>query len=70
MNKFCAHQAKCIEDTDDTWTCLAHLAEARAMQCHMDPQDVRIIDGQIVCSKQGRPFGVCSDFESTKDAGN
>ncbi len=33
MDKFCPEQRKCTEDTDSTWSCLAHLAEGRVRQC-------------------------------------
>lgn len=31
--KWCEHQTKCVEDTEETFTCTAHMAEARAFQC-------------------------------------
>lgn len=34
--KFCPEQTKCKEDTDDTWTCLAHMAEGRVRECPYD----------------------------------
>ncbi len=31
--KFCECQMKCKEDTEDTWTCAAHLDSGRAFEC-------------------------------------
>jgi len=36
IKKFCEWQTKCVEDTDDTWTCCAHLHEGRANTCPYD----------------------------------
>jgi len=38
--QWCDCQVKCVEDTEDTWTCTAHLAEGRAMECHFAPSDI------------------------------
>ncbi len=31
--RFCPEQMKCKEDTDDTWSCRAHMAEGSVRQC-------------------------------------
>ena len=33
MKRFCECQMKCKEDTDETWTCTAHLAEGHVFTC-------------------------------------
>lgn len=33
MEKFCDYQTKCKEDTEDTFTCTAHLHDGSALQC-------------------------------------
>ena len=33
LKQFCEWQIKAKEDTDDTWTCCAHLAEGHVLQC-------------------------------------
>ncbi len=56
--KFCPEQIKCKEDTEDTWSCTAHLAEGRCMQCpfgsYEDSQDREYpcVDAQIAHNKE------------------
>ena len=56
--KFCPEQIKCKEDTEDTWSCTAHLAEGRCLQCpfesYEDSQDREYpcVDAQIAHDKE------------------
>ncbi len=36
IKKFCPEQTKCKEDTEDTWTCIAHWAEGHIRECPYD----------------------------------
>ena len=56
MEKWCNNQHICEEDKDKgTFTCLAHLAEGRVLQCSYKDKDAR--------KKAQYP---CSDFEEIK----
>lgn len=35
-NKFCECQTKCKEDTENTWSCCAHMDSGRVFECPYD----------------------------------
>jgi len=39
--KFCLYQMKAREDTEDTWTCGAHLTEGYIYECPSDGSEIR-----------------------------
>ncbi len=60
MKKFCEDHIKCKEDTEDTWTCTAHLDEGRTFKCPYVETDIKVIDGRSVPVKEnGYP---CIDY--------
>jgi hypothetical protein len=72
VRKFCRCQLKCKEDTPQTWTCCAHLAEGRAEQCHFGEDMIKTIkhtdaDGKQrerrIMSSRGEGLGQCVDWE-------
>ena len=64
VEKWCYWQLKAKEDTDETWTCGAHLAEACVFRCGFQCSD---IDPEInlprVKSSAGCCDGVCRDYQ-------
>jgi hypothetical protein len=60
MNQWCDCQMKCKEDTENTFTCCAHLEEGMAFQCPRKPTEVIITkDGMYKLDR-------CPDFEPPK----
>lgn len=74
--QFCRSQIKCIEDTEDTWTCAAHLDEGYVPVCSFSLNDIKIIEDFIngekikrkIMTKQGRYIGCCQDWEEIYDS--
>ena len=57
MRRWCDCQMKCKEDTKDTWTCGAHLADGLVFICKRNPIEVEVDkDG-------GYRLDKCPDFE-------
>jgi len=61
--KICKWQTKCVEDTDDTWTCTAHLAESLVFACPYDENNIKVIDGEKIMTQKGKLIGQCQDWE-------
>ena len=58
--KFCLYQMKAREDTENTWTCGAHLTEGYIYECPSDGSEV-MFDAEV-----GKPYiQSCEDFETT-----
>ena len=69
--QWCDYQHKCKEDTEDTWTCIAHMAEGRAFQCpytkeHIHP-DAR--NKPVFLNSEGWD-GVCQDYKPFTEGKN
>lgn len=72
--KFCDNQTICKEDEGKgTYSCLAHLAEARVFQCSYKESKIKFLDEygdghrRFIIQNNPRPGadGVCRDFEIT-----
>jgi len=63
IEQFCECQTKCKEDTEDTWTCCAHMQEGRVFQCPFSTADLKMIGGRLIMSHKGEGLGQCQDWE-------
>jgi len=55
--KFCLYQMKTREDTENTWTCGAHLTEGYIYKCPSDGSEI-MFDAEV-----GKPcIESCEDF--------
>jgi len=64
--QYCYWQCKCSDDTKDSWTCQAHLAEGRAFKCSYSSNNIKEIGGKTIMSHQGFGLGQCQDWQQTK----
>ena len=66
IEQFCDYQIKCKEDTDDTWTCAAHLADGWAHQCSFSTKKLKVINGELMMTNKGELVGRCQDWSFNK----
>ncbi len=66
MKQFCEDQIKCKEDTEETWTCTAHLDSARAFRCPYVQSDIvfsALHEREVPIKDNGYP---CIDYRPFK----
>lgn len=66
MEKFCEDHIKAKEDTDETWTCTAHLEASWAFRCPYVQSDIKfsaLHDRQVPIKDNGYP---CIDYRPIK----
>jgi hypothetical protein len=72
ISQFCKSQIKCMEDTEDTWTCTAHLDSGRAFKCPYSPANIKCYalpiyispcDVDEIMTFDGYYVGRCMDWE-------
>ena len=66
MEKFCEDHMKCKEDTEETWTCTAHLDSGHAFTCPYKKMDIQFSishNRNVPIKENGYP---CIDYRPIK----
>ena len=59
---------KCKEDSEESWTCLAHMGEGIVNVCQFTAKDLKVVNGKTIMSFKGMGLGQCQDWEEPTES--